>query len=361
MNVPSGLDAWGERKRLWRETETDFHDAPHLSPGSRVVNRMPVFRSDVLLVLALASCLAAQTTESSPASSPESALSQTQSNRGFPELREGALSQEQMRNLMRIVAEKDLENEKRSRDYTYIQREEEHKLDGNGRVKSTESKTYEVLRIYGTEAQRLTAKNDQPLSPKDADKEDQKIQKLIDKRKNESEEDRRKRLAKEEKEQEDGRKFVLEIADAYNFRMAGIDQLEGRDTYVIDAEPRPGYEPHMKEAKFLPKFRFRVWIDKANSQWVKLDATCIDTVSFGLFLARLHKGSKLLIETTRVNNEVWLPKHVNVKVDAKLALLKNVDVEEDIRYRDYKKFRTDAKIVGFGELPAEKLRTTGPQ
>jgi hypothetical protein len=243
-----------------------------------------------------------------------------------PDLRPGALSQQQMRELMRTVAEKDLENDKRSRDYTYIQREEEHKLDGNGRVKSTESKTYDVLQIYGTEALRLTAKNDQPLSEKDAAKEDQKIQKLIDKRKNESEEDRKKRLAKHEKEQEDGRRFVLEVADAYNFRMVGIEQLDGRDTYVIDAEPRPGYEPHMKDAKFLPKFRFRIWIDKGEKQWVKLDATCIDTVSFGLFLARLHKGSKLLIETARVNDEVWLPKHVNVRVDAKLALLKNVDV-----------------------------------
>jgi hypothetical protein len=28
--------------------------------------------------------------------------------------------------------------------------------------------------------------------------------------------------------------------------------LNGRDTYVIDADPRPGYEPHSKDAKFLP-------------------------------------------------------------------------------------------------------------
>ena len=59
---------------------------------------------------------------------------------------------------------------------------------------------------------------------------------------------------------------------------------------MIDADPRPGYEPHMKDAKFLPKFRFRVWIDEAEKQWVKLDIQCIDTVSVGLFLLRLHKG-----------------------------------------------------------------------
>ncbi len=39
------------------------------------------------------------------------------------------------------VADKDIENDKKQSDYTYIQREEEHKLDGNGQVKSSESKT----------------------------------------------------------------------------------------------------------------------------------------------------------------------------------------------------------------------------
>lgn len=268
----------------------------------------------------------------------------------------GALSQDQIGTLIRAAADKDIENDKRSRDYTYVQREEQRNLDGKGRVKSTETKTYDVLMLYGEQVLRLTGKNDQPLSAKDAAKQDEKIQKIIDKRRNESEEDRKKRLAKQEKEREDGRKFVREVADAYDFRLAGTEQFDGRDTYVIDATPRPGYEPHMKEAKILPKFRFRIWIDKTESEWVKLDATCIDTVSFGLFLARLHKGSEIVIETTRVNDEVWLPKHINVKVDARLALLKNFDVEEDIQYRDYKKFRADAKIVGMGEVePAQPI------
>src|SRR5271166_3760924 len=47
--------------------------------------------------------------------------------------------------------------------------------------------------------QRLIQKDDKPLSEKDAAKEEEKIQKVIDKRKNESEGDRRKRQEKEAK------------------------------------------------------------------------------------------------------------------------------------------------------------------
>jgi len=255
------------------------------------------------------------------------------------------LSQDQIRELIRQCAEKDLENDKKLRDYTYVERQEMHHLNGKGEVKSTETETSEVMEIYGEPVQKLVAKNDKPLSPKDAQKEDEKIQKIIDKRKNESESDRRKRLEREEKDREEERQFVREVADAYNFKFIGIETLNGRDNYVSDGDPKPGYQPVRKEAKILPKMRFRVWIDRADSQVAKLDVECIDTISFGLFLARLHKGSRVILENTRVNDEVWLQQHVAVKADARIALLKDFNVDVDVTDRDYKKFRTDTKIV----------------
>ena len=260
------------------------------------------------------------------------------------------LSEDQIRVLIREAAEKDMENDKKQRDYTYIQREEEHKLDGNGQVKSSESKTYEIMVLYEEQVRKLIAKDDKPISAGDAGKEEEKIQKIIEKRKNESEGDRKKRVEKQDKEREEARQFVKEIADAYHFRSAGDEMLDGRETLVIDADPRPGYEPHMKDAKFLPKFRFRVWVDRAEKQWVKLDIQCIDTVSVGLFLVRVHKGSSIQIEQLRINDEVWLPKHVVLKLDARVALLKGLNMSEDVTYRDYKKFRTDTKILPVGEL-----------
>jgi hypothetical protein len=257
----------------------------------------------------------------------------------------GALTQQQMQQLLRVVADKDMENDKRLRDYTYVEREVRNKLDGKGEIKSSEANTYEILEIYGEQVQRLTQKDDKPLSEKDAAKEEEKIQKIIDKRKNESESDRRKREEKEEKEREEDRKFVLEVADAYNFTLIGSEAVGGRNAWVINGEPRPGYEPHMRDAKFLPKFHGRVWIDKSDLQLAKMDVECLDTISLGLFLARFHKGSRLMLEQTRVNEEVWLPRQLTAKIDVRLALLKNFDVDIEQSFRDYKKFRTSTRIV----------------
>jgi hypothetical protein len=261
----------------------------------------------------------------------------------------GAVPGEQIRELLLRAEAKDMENDKRQRDYTYVEREERHHLDGRGGVQKVESRTSEVLQIYGEDVERLIAKDDKPLSPDEAKKEDEKIQKIIDKRQNESEDDRRKRLEKEEKSREEDRKFVLEIADAFNFRLIGSEVIEGRDAWVLEGEPRPGYEPKQRGAKILSKFKGRVWIDKKDDQWVKLDITAVDNISFGLVLARIHKGAHVVVELLRVNDEVWLPKHVQFHIDARVALLKNYDEDVEQSFRDYKKFRTDSKITMVGE------------
>ena len=51
-----------------------------------------------------------------------------------------------------------------------------------------------------------------------------------------------------------------------------------------------------------------------------------------------------------MNDEVWLPKHVSVKIDVRLALLKNFNAEQEQTFRDYKKFRASARVVGIGDV-----------
>src|ERR1700733_6122555 len=99
------------------------------------------------------------------------------------------LSEDQIRAPIRKAADNDMENDKKLRNYTYIERDEQHKLDGSGDVKSTETKTFDVMEIYGEQVQKLTAKDDKPLSDKEAQKEDESVTQIIDKRHAEPEDD----------------------------------------------------------------------------------------------------------------------------------------------------------------------------
>ena len=305
--------------------------------------------------LLVASCLlllpATASAQDPPAAAPAVASSTLPDLTPGPD---GKLSADQMHRLFQVVAEKDLENQKQVKNYTYIAREVENKLDGKGETKSTEIKTYEILEIYGEPVRRLIAKDDKPLEGKEAAKEEEKIQKIIDKRKNESEKDREKREEREARQREDDRKYVREIADAYDFTLLGTEPVGGREAWVFQGEPHPGFEPHMKESKFLTKFHGRVWIDKTDLQMSKLDVEAIDNVSVGWVLARIHKGARFVLEQTRVNDEVWLPRYLSFKVDARLALVKGFKLDGEESFRDYKKFRTASRIVGMGEVQEPK-------
>ena len=252
--------------------------------------------------------------------------------------------------IIRRVAAHEEENEKKKRDYTYEEKVLEKKLDGHGDVKSIETSGFDVMVIYGEHVERQVSKDDKPLPPKDAAKEEEKIDKLIAKYKNETEDQRAKRLEKAEKSRREGRDFVKEIADAFNFTVLPPETVDGRALYVIQGEPKPGYEPHSKNGKFLTKFRGKIWLDQNEYQWVKADLETVDTISFGWFVARLHKGTHLYIEQTRVNDEVWLPKLVRLNLGARVALFKDLNYDVTQTYSDYKKFGAQTKIMTIGDV-----------
>jgi len=246
--------------------------------------------------------------------------------------------------IMRRAVQKDIFNWEEAKDYTYLERSQEDALDGNGQVKSSKSETNEVLVLYGEPFDRMVAKDDEPLSDREKKKQDEEFEKETRKRANETPEERQKRLQKYEKEREDGRAFVREILDAYTFTLAGTEVLNGRTTWVIDGAPRPGFEGKRRESKILPKIKPRFWIDQQDYSWTKLRAEFTDTVSIGWVVARLHKGSQFEIQQVRVNDEVWLPQRIDLKLDARVALLKGINENVHVTYKDYRKFRTDTKI-----------------
>ena len=79
------------------------------------------------------------------------------------------MTEDQIREIIRESADRDVENQKRRRDYTYVRRDEERKLDGKGRVTSKESKTYEITILSGEIVERLIAKDDKPLPEKEVE------------------------------------------------------------------------------------------------------------------------------------------------------------------------------------------------
>jgi len=242
-----------------------------------------------------------------------------------------------------------------ARSYTCQQREVEKKLGKKGEVKSTEIRTYDVNFYYGQEYSKLIQKDDQPLSEKDQKKEDEKLEKFLAKLRNQSDEEREKHVAKEKKQRDEGRAFLRDMVNAYDFKLLGEEKVGGEDAWVIEATPRKDFHPTQPHADILSKIKGKLWIEKREYNWVKAEAESIDTISFGLFLFRIHKGTRLEFEQLHLNDEVWLLRRLYINGGARLALLKNESVEQEDMFSNYKKFSTSTRILpGVKEVPEEK-------
>ena len=255
------------------------------------------------------------------------------------------LAAQDAREIVRRSVEIDRKNLEIARNYTYLERQEVRELDASGKVKNTEAQTSDVTLLEGSPYRRLVARNDRPLSAKDQRKEEEKLQKSITDRRKETAEQRERRVADWERKQQKQREPLKELPEAFNFKLAGEEALNGGVAYVIEGTPKPGYRPKSASTAFFPKVKLRFWIAKEDYQWVRVDLESLDTISFGGFLIRLAKGSHLSIENARINNEVWLPKRAEIHGSVRLALVKVMRGEIVFTFSDYKKFQAESRVI----------------
>jgi hypothetical protein len=234
-------------------------------------------------------------------------------------------------------------------DYTYKIRDEIHELDRAGGVKSDHSTLDEVLYIGGKRYFRPLEKDGKPIPPREAQKEQAKLDRAAAEAGRLTEAEHNKRIADEERDIARRRAQFKDIPDAFDFKLLGDDVISGRSAWEIGATPRAGY--HGELQGILRNLEGTLWIDKQDFNWVKFEADVLKPFSLGWFLARVGEGTHLSYELMRVNDELWVPKEVSLKASARLVLLKKVRVEEEITFSDYRKFQTDSRIVSTGDGP----------
>jgi hypothetical protein len=248
------------------------------------------------------------------------------------------------REIVRKSVELDQSNWRRARDYTWTVKRVERRLESGGRMKSEKRESWETVILYGQPHRRYTERNNKALSAVELRKQQEKLDADVAKLQNETPRQKQRRMADEEKARQKDREFLLEIPELYNLKLEREDTIEGRGVWVISATPKPGYQPKHSDAKDLLKIKGTLWIDKAEYQWVRLEAETIGTISWGLFIARIGTGAKLIFEQTRVNDEIWLPKRSFVRGDMRIVG-KKIAGEEELTWSNFRKFRVESNIV----------------
>jgi hypothetical protein len=255
------------------------------------------------------------------------------------------LPQEAPKEIVRRALQRNTHNDEISRQYTYLQRNDVRNLDGSGKLKHRDLETVDVTILEGSPYRRVVQRDDKPLPPAEEKKQQEQLKASIDQRHKETPEQRQQRIADWDRKRNRERENLKEVPDAFDFRLAGEEQIEGVPVWVIDGTPHAGFKPKSREAGYFPKVKGRIWVAKSDYTPVKIAVETLDTISIGAFLVRLAKGGHIGVEFTRINDEVWLPKHVSVTASARLFLLKGFHLDADYTFSDYRKFTAESRIV----------------
>ncbi|QUW04374.1 hypothetical protein J8C06_11265 [Chloracidobacterium validum] len=245
--------------------------------------------------------------------------------------------------LTRIVSNQRALDE-RVTQYTYTLLETIRRLDGDGRVKETEVKTYEVYPLKGgVRARKLVAVDGKPLSASEAEKEQRRVAKFIEE--NEARQEKRKASKADDDDEAQRRRLTiaqfLRVCEFYNPRR---ETLRERPVIVCDFRPRADYKPTNDAEKIIQKLVGTVWLDAEDEEVARLEGRfASDFKVGGGLLASLKRGAAFVFEQTRNAEGVWLPLREEFNAGIKVLLLAGLNISVENRYGDYRKFSTESE------------------
>ena len=257
------------------------------------------------------------------------------------------LNQEtKLRRFIAQVAENERKNRFREMGYLYRLQRDRIILDRKGREKKRTSSTYEVIPLDDGVYRKLIRRNGQPLSEKEARKQERKAEARLRRQRSLSP-SRRARL--ERKNAERRRKEALfweEAVRAFHFHYRGEEVLNGRPVAVVDLLPHENYRPAEKDLWILAKLQGRIWIDRQDLQLSQVEMEFIKPVKVaGGLVARLHKGSTLWVRQEKVRDDIWFPRRFELTMNGRIFLLKGFNMRMAGEFSDYRRFGTSVRML----------------
>jgi hypothetical protein len=232
--------------------------------------------------------------------------------------------------------------------YTCRLVEIERKHDGDGRIKESETKTYEVTPVGSEFVERLMSVNGRELSSSEREKEDKRVLKeveeILKKREKKEQQEERARAKGEKKKEDDDDieiKDFLRISEITSIRR---EMFRGHEVIAFDFEPRKGFKPKSRAEDIVSKLAGTIWVDEVAQQIARLEARFTDSFKIGGgMLASIGASTAFSFEQEKIGDEVWLPSSMEANLSARVLLLAKFNRSIERRYSDYKKYQIDSK------------------
>ena len=239
--------------------------------------------------------------------------------------------------------------------YAYRERRTDINTNPFGRLGTGDVKLSEVYPspTRGLTYRRLIAENGEPLSETALARQDRDYrERATDVRRRLAEEAAEALLATpEERADEDlrraearersrtrARERIDDMVNAMQFNVERREIFEDRSSIVVTFGPRPGADPQTRRGDLARKFAGTAWIDEAAREVHYVEATSVDSISFGLGLAaRIREGAVATLRRAEVDDGLWMPTSVTLTGSGRAVLfLRGLSIDYSVEWFDYR-------------------------
>jgi hypothetical protein len=136
-----------------------------------------------------------------------------------------------------------------------------------------------------------------------------------------------------------GRSSVEDTINVLDFAIDRRETVEGRSAIVVRFKPKPGADAETREGRLAKAFSGSIWVDEAAREVMRVEATAVDNLSYGLgLLARVREGSSVTLVRERIDDKIWLPTSIKFKAAGRALLgLRRLIIDFSVEWFDYRR------------------------
>ena len=202
---------------------------------------------------------------------------------------------------------------------------------------SGKKRVEEIIETKEGSLSRLLSIDDRPLSAKQQEEENKRVQELMTSRSAQR---------KLQRELEDatlqGRRLFKMLPDAFVFGYAGGDG----NVVKLSFRPNPNFHPPSMEARVFHDMEGEMWVDCKQERLAAFSGHLTRDVKFGLgLLGKLDKGGHFEVKQAEVVSGHWDLTDMNIEITGKALLFATIGMRKNETHRDFYQVSDDLTLA----------------
>jgi hypothetical protein len=200
----------------------------------------------------------------------------------------------------------------------------------------------EIIETKEGSLSRLLSINDRPLTAKQQEEEDQRVQELMTSRSA-----KRKLQRALDAEVLQGRRLFKMLPDAFLFNYEGGNG----DLIKLSFRPNPNFHPPSLEARVFHDMEGEMWVNCKQERLAEFSGHLTQDVKFGFgLLGQLDRGGRFEVRQAEVIPGHWDMTTMNLEMTGKALLFKSIGVQKRETHRDFQQVSDDLTLTQAADI-----------